>query len=307
MPIDRRTALQTVGTAGLAALAGCPLLSTNHYEYTLTVDSVDQSLADYALYDPDEESLFDTAARDALDAILPDGRHTTYGYEPLPTGAYVEDGGRYYQTAAVVTGRERMERTLVRADLLELDSVSAETVPLDSLSTVSRRIVENLHEYHATDGAGHSTDLLWDGAYVLRRPAELDSAVTDEIDDATVAVDPGENSAYRVSLATERITERVVESFAVAVAEDSQTFSDVVLATRIDAEVEGPDLDPGVREALDDVVETGETSETTPLTPSFEGLLERLGLGDVDVGRNGQLLWYDERLYRYGLYVSPAN
>jgi len=200
-----------------------------------------------------------------------------------------------------------MDRTVVRADRLDPGSVSAETVPVDSLSAVSGRIVEILHEYHATDGSGGSDDLLRAGAYVLRRPAELADSVSEELDDAAVTMDPGGNWAYHVSLATERITERVVETFAVAVAGDQQTFRDVVLATRVDAEVDDAGLDHEVRRALEDVIEFGETSETTPLSPPFERLLERLGLGDVGVGRNGQLLWYDERLYRYGLYVSPAN
>jgi len=56
----------------------------------------------------------------------------------------------------------------------------AETVPADSLSAVSGRIVEILHEYHATDGSGGSDDLLRAGAYVLRRPAELADSVSEE-------------------------------------------------------------------------------------------------------------------------------
>lgn len=308
MPFHRRTALQAAGTAGLASLAGCAgLFSQDQYEYALTVDPVGESLVEHALYDPSDEPLFRTAASEALDAIVPDGRHVTYGFEPLPSDAYVTDGGRYYQTDAVVTGRERMERTVVRVDRLDLGSVSADAVPLDSLSEVSRRIVEILHDYHGTGGSGGSVDLLWDGAYVLRRPAELADSVADELDGTAVTMGTDRNMAYRVSLETERLTESVVESFAVQVAQDRQAFRDVALATRVDAEIDGESLGPGVRQALDDVVETGETREMTPLPTPFERLLDRLGLGDVGVSRNGQLLWYEEALYRYGLYVSPAN
>lgn len=307
MPIDRRTALQTAGTAGLAALAGCPLLSSNHYEYTLTVEPVGQSPVDHALYDPGEEPLFHEVARDALDAIVPDGRYTTDGFEPLPTDAYVEDGGQFYQTKTTVTGRERMERTVVRADRLEGDSVPDDAVPVDSLSDVSRRIVEVLAGYRATDRSRDPDELRREAAYVLRRPAELAESVGDELDGAAVRTGPADDAVYDISFTTERITEPVVESFAVAVATDRQAFHDVVLATRVDAEVAGADLDHEVRRVLDDVVETGETSETTPLTPPFERLVERLGVADVDVSRDGQLLWYDETLYRYGLYVNPAS
>jgi len=199
-----------------------------------------------------------------------------------------------------------MDRTVVRADRLDLGSVSAETVPADSLSAVSGRIVEILHEYHATDGSGGSDDLLRAGAYVLRRPAELADSVSEELDDAAVTMDPGGNWAYHVSLATERITERVVETFAVAVAGDQQTFRDVVPppASTRKSTTRAWTTRSGVRSGTSS---SSARRARRRRSPPFERLPERLGLGDVGVGRNGRLLWYDERLYRYGLYVSPAN
>jgi hypothetical protein len=35
--------------------------------------------------------------------------------------------------------------------------------------------------------------------------------------------------------------------------------------------------------------------------------LDALGLGDVDRVANGRLLWYDDALFRYGLYINEMN
>jgi len=94
---QRRTALQLAGTN----------------EYTLSFDRIEQSLVEYVRYQPGD-SVYDQPAHRALPDILPDGRHTTYGYEPLPEDAYVAHDGRYYQTKIVVTGEQRMERPFVR-------------------------------------------------------------------------------------------------------------------------------------------------------------------------------------------------
>lgn len=307
MPLHRRTALQVAGTAGLAALAGCGLFSQDTREFSLTIDALDESLVDHALYDPADETLFGTAARDALDAILPDGRHATSGFEPLPADAYVEREGRYYQTNAVVTGRERVERTLVRADRIDPGDVSGDPTPVDSLPRASARVVKILHSNASSDGSGSAADLLHDGAYVLRRPAERDGPIAGELDGEPVAMDEEGNWTYRLDVRSERLTEPVYETFAVEVASDRSTFSDVVLATRVDADLSGATLDVPVRRQLDEAIEVGTYRETTPLSASFRGVLDRLGLGDVGVSANGRVLWYEASAYRYGLYVSPVS
>ena len=121
MVSTRRRALQIGGATILSALAGCatdnPLGSgETPSEYSLTVESIDASPVEHALYEPDDEALFRTPARTALNNILPDGRHPTYGYKPLPSDAYVTHEGSYYQTKHVITGRTRMKRQLVRVD-----------------------------------------------------------------------------------------------------------------------------------------------------------------------------------------------
>jgi len=117
----RRRFLQIGGATTLTALAGCTtrdLLGSKDTssEYSLTVDSIDAPPVEYALYEPDDGALFGEPARTALDNVLPDGRHTSYGYKPLPSDAYVAHEGSYYQTKHVVTGRTQIERQLVRVD-----------------------------------------------------------------------------------------------------------------------------------------------------------------------------------------------
>lgn len=310
MTLHRRTVLQITGTAGLAALAGCSalsdLLSQDAHEYSLTIDPVDQSLVGHALYESDESAPFHQAARHALDAILPDGRHRTDGFEPLPTDAYVEHDGRYFQTEAIVTGRERTERTLVRAERVDGETVS-DASSVESLPRASSRVIKVLHDYHATDGSDTSTDLLRGDAYVLRRPAELDGPIAGDLDGAAVTMDDEGHWTYRLALTTETIAEPVYETFATEVARDEATFREVVLATRIDAEFDAVDLEREVRRLLEESIEGDAHRETTPLSPPFDRLIERLGLDGVSVGKNGLLLWYDESLFRYGLYVNPVN
>ncbi|MFC6989213.1 hypothetical protein ACFQJD_11755 [Haloplanus sp. GCM10025708] len=139
----RRRLLQTAGATTLAALAGCssasPLGSEDSTpEYTLDVESVDASPVEHALYRPGDGALFGDPARTALDAVLPDGRHTTYGYRPLPDDAYVARDGAYYQIKHVVTGRERLERALVRVDTVPRDQVPEDAVLVDSLPDRAR-------------------------------------------------------------------------------------------------------------------------------------------------------------------------
>lgn len=103
MVLIRRRLLHTIGTAGVAALAGCSGINSLGSEssepgYRLRIESVEASLIEHALYEPNDGALFGVPARAALDAILPEGQHTTYGYKPLPTDVYVGYEGTYYQT-----------------------------------------------------------------------------------------------------------------------------------------------------------------------------------------------------------------
>ncbi|MBV0902387.1 hypothetical protein [Haloarcula salina] len=312
---SRRRLLQTVGATAAAALAGCSALESldsddSGAEYTLTVDSIDASPVEHALYEPNDGALFGDPARAARSAILPEGRHTTYGYEPLPEDAYLEHDGRYFQTKTLVTGRRSVERTLVRASPLpDGATVPDDAIRVDALDRPSARVVKILHSDIQSEGQSGSADLLRSGAYVLRRPAELESRLaTGDLDGRVVVMKAGGPWNYRIETVARSITETEYATLALEVASSREQFRAVVFGSRIDAELAPATLTDGVRSTLDRAIGRGQYTERTPLSDSFDALLDRLGLAGVETAANGRLLWYDGSLYRHGLYVddSPA-
>jgi len=109
--------------------------------------------------------------------------------------------------------------------------------------------------------------------------------------------------AYRVRVAGERTVETAYPALAIEVADSRE----VVFGSRIDAELAPGSLSTDVRTLLGRTVARGTYSETTPLSESFDALLERLHLGAVDTAATGKLLWYDGRFFRYALYVSGPS
>ncbi|WP_336336189.1 hypothetical protein [Haloarcula brevis] len=310
----RRRLLQAAGSIALAGFAGCTTSDVvgsdgPNREYTLTVETVAASPVGHALYEPSDDPLFGVPAHEALETVLPDGRHTTHGYRPVPEDAYVEYDGRYYQTDAVVTGSDTVERTLVRAAPLADDAtVPDDAVPVDSLDRPSARVAKILHSHAQTDGDGASADLLRNGAYVLRRSAERESPLADgTLDGRVVTMESGGPWNYRIETETRRLSETAYSTLALEIAPSREQFREVVFATRIDADLSGASLRADVRSTLDRARSRGRHVETTPLSTPFEALLDRLGLGTVDDAVNGQLLWDDGSLYRYGLYVRAAD
>lgn len=311
MVLTRRRSLQAVGTVALAGLAGCSAggpfgPGESEREYTLHVDSIGVSPVDYALYEPDDGDLFGAPARAALDDVLPDGRHTTYGYRPLPSDAYVVDEGTYFQTKHVVTGRERMERQLVRVEQVPEERVPESSLLVDSLERPSARVLKILHGHAQTDGGTGSAELLRGDAYVLRRPAELESRLaTGDLDGRVVTMTESGAWAYRVRVTRARIVETAYAALAVAVASSRDGFREVVFGSRIDAELAPADLPEDAREVLERAIARETYAERTPVSESFETVLGALGLGDTAV--NGKLLWYDDGFYRYALYTHGGS
>jgi hypothetical protein len=307
MVLDRRTALRLVGTAALGSAAGCATLPGGRgdpaREYALDVDGVDASPVEYALYRPGD-SVYDRPANRALEAILPDGRHTTYGFEPLPEDAYLERDGRYYQVKAVVTGQREIERHLVRASRVPEDEVPEDAIAVDSLPRATARVVKVLHSHSVSNGGSGAAEILRGDAYVLRRPYEIESRLTADLDGRVLAMDEEGRWAYRLDVATEAILEPVYATFAVELADARAAFREVVFATRIDSRFEPSDLSADVRDVLEAAIDRGAYRETAPLSAAFESLLGALRLAGVESGSNGHLLWYRDALYRYGLYVN---
>ena len=311
MVLHRRTALHLAGTAVATALAGCASLtpgsSTNPtQEYSLSLHQIDQPLVEYSLYRPGE-GVYDQPAHRALSAILPDGRHTTYGYKPLPEDAFVAHDERYYQTKIVVTGERRMERPFVRVTPIPEDQVPEDAPTVDSLAQPVGRIIKILHSYTRTNGEAGSADLLRDDAYVLRRPYELNSRLPDDLDGQIVAMDAEGHWAYRIDVTTEHLYEPAYTSLAIEVAPTTEAFRDIAFAARVDTRLDPAELDTSVRQLLEQVIARDTYRETTPLSTEYTNLLDALDLEHVEAASNGHHLWYGDTLYRYGLYINDEN
>ncbi|MBP2251006.1 hypothetical protein J2754_001327 [Halarchaeum solikamskense] len=299
---SRRRLLHAAGAATAAAFAGCASTPAER-TYALSIQRIDQSPVEHALYEPDADSLFGDPERTALADVLPDGRHTTYGYRPLPRDAYVERDGTYYQTKYVVTGRERVDRPLVRATPVPREDVPDDAVVVDALDRPSARVVKILHTH---EQSGSTSDLLRGDAYVPRRPAELESRLVDgDLDGRVVTMTPDGSWAYRLDVTRTRILETRYTAFAVEVADSRASFRDVVFGARIDAELSPSDLSSDARQLLERTIRTETSDATEPLPDAFEALLTALGLERES--ENGRLLWYDGGLFRYGLYVDRPS
>lgn len=313
MPSTRRQALQIGGATILSALAGCATANPfgseeSPAEYSLTVESIDVSPVEHALYEPDKGSLFGTPARNGLNNILPDGRHTTYGYNPLPSDAYVSHEGSYYQTKHVVTGRTEMERRVVRVDPVSKEQVPDDAVLIDTLEQPSARVLKILHSYTQTDGETSTAELLHGDAYVLRRPAERESRLaTGDLDGRVVTMTESGPWAYRVHVARERLVETAYTALAIEVADSRSKFREIVFGSRIDTELTPETLSTAARELLAEAVAQETYTETVPISDAFNAVLEALGLGAVQTAANGKLLWYDTEFYRYSLYINPPS
>lgn len=311
MVLDRRTALHLAGTTVATALAGCASLTpgssaNSAQEYSLSLNRIDQPLVEYVLYQPGE-GVYDQPARRALSAILPDGRHTTYGYKPLPEDAYVAHEDRYYQTKIVVTGEQRMARPLVRVTSIPQDQVPEDAPTVDSLAQPVGRVIKILHSYTVTNGDSGSAELLRDDAYVLRRPYELNSRLTDDLDGQIVAMDAESHWAYRIDVATEHLYEPAYTALAIEVAPTTDAFRDIAFAARVDTRLDPAELDTPVQQLLEQVIARDTYRETTPLSTEYANLIDALDLEQVETASNGHHLWYDDTLYRYGLYINDAN
>jgi hypothetical protein len=306
------------GAGGLAVgLAGCASLddlarSEPRFEYTLNFVHLDQSPVENALYRPGERTHpLNRTAVAALDAILPDGRYTTYGYKPLASDVYVEHEGRYYETEVTVTGRKRVERTVVYAEEVPEEEVPDDTLLVDDLDRVDARVVKIHHSNAQTGGQGGGSDLLTDeGGYVLRRPPELEGRfASGDLDGRVVSMTEDGPWNYRLTVETESLLETAYTAYATEIAGSREQFREIVMASRVDVELSADDLSGDVRDLFERARGLEDYRETTPLSTAYADLLDRLALSDVEEPGvdNDNLLWDGETLYRYGLYVNPAD
>lgn len=322
MSPTRRRLLRGAAPAVVAGLAGCTTDSgsdsDDSAEYRLSIYSIDATPVENALYEPNDDALFGDPARAALADVVPDGTHTTYGFTPLPEDSYVAGESAYFQIDTAITGRRRMDRQLVRVENLDDETGSEDNsdtnseagnnaIHVDTLDRPSARVIKILHTNSVTRGEGASADLLRNDAYVLRRPAERKSALAGgELDGRAVTMTDDGGFPYRVSVATESIRETEYTTRAIRIAGDEAAFREIVFAAEIDAELDGDSLSTAAHDLLDRTLGR-EHRESTPLSTAFEEVLDALGVAGVDESVNGELLWYDENLYRYGLYIQQPD
>ncbi|MFD1643645.1 hypothetical protein [Halohasta litorea] len=308
--LTRRRTLHAAGATAFATLAGCLTNDRSGsrsavQEYSLDINRIERTPVEYALYEPDDNPLFGDPAETALANVLPDGRHTTYGYQPVPNDGYIKYKESYYQLKYVVTGRQQMERQLVRVDTVPQEQVSDDAILVETLERPSARIIKLLHSYTQSGGGSSTAELLRDDGYVLRRPSERESRLASgELDGQVITMTDSGAWAYRVDVTTEQLTETAHTAFAVEVAGSQSEFREVVFGSRIDAELDPDELTADAREILEGAIAGEPYTEEVPLTASFETLLEALGLSAVDTAANRKLLWYDDELYRYDLYIN---
>lgn len=305
----RRDTLRVAGAAGIAGLAGCSRLVSSQEPastYSLDVDRIRQPLIEYALDEPRGDGLFAETEQEAYDAILPTGRCSTYGYTPIAEDQYLRHDGRFYQTKVVVTGEERMERTLVRVTPLE-ENVPDDATLIEWLPQASSRVFKILHSNAVSNGESGAADLLHGDAYVLRRPPEVNGPIPAELDGAVVKMDPEGNWAYRVHTTTAELYEPEYTALAVQVAASEAEFDRVVFGAVVDQRLAAADLTEDEQELLEQAIERDVYRETTPLSDAYRGVLGALGLDDVTTASNGHVLWYADAPHRYGLYVNEAE
>jgi len=186
--------------------------------------------------------------------------------------------------------------------------VPDDAVLIDTLEQPSARALKILHSYTHTDGETSTGELLRGDAYVLRRPSERESRLaTGDLDGRVVTMTESGTWAYRVRVTREQIVETAYTALAIEVADSRAQFREVVFGSRIDAELTPATLPTDAQEILDQAIARKTYTETAPLSESFDTVLEALGLGAVDTGVTGKLLWYDGEFYRYALYVSPPT
>jgi hypothetical protein len=313
MVLDRRGALHVLGTAGLTALAGCSTGDVltegdENPEYALRLYDIDASPVEAATYEPSDGALFGDPARTALEEILPEGRHTTYGYAPLGDELYVEHDGTYYETENVVTGRERMDRRTVSVETVPEEDVPADALLVDDLPRWDGRVVKILHSHAVSDGRSGSAELLRGDSYVLRRPVEREGRLASgDLDGRVVTMEESGTWAYRIRVRTETITETAHTALAVEVADSRPAFREVVFGSRVDAELAPEDLGEAAREVLAEAIRTESYSEHEPLSDAYWAVLRALKLASVNEYANDRRLWYDGEYYRYSLYIDDPS
>jgi len=304
---SRRQLLQAAGVSALAGVAGCmtieSLVGDDESEaYRLEIDPFGESLIESTLYEPSSNEPFAEPAETALSAVLPDGEHTTYGFKPLPEDVYVEDDGRFFKLIYVVSGREEIERDIISVEPIEAKSELPDEPPQpEEFSQSTKRVLTVLHVSQAGGADSPLADELYNGRYVLRRPAERESQLaTGGLDETVFSMTDGTAFAYRIHRTTSTLREPRYVLRAIEVADSETAFTETLRATEIDVELNADTLTTEVNAVLAEAIGQPYT-EARPISDAFDATLKLLDVDTAELPVFNATLWYDEGPFRYSV------
>ncbi|MBX0322010.1 hypothetical protein EGH21_03085 [Halomicroarcula sp. F13] len=321
MPSTSRRAFLGATAAGLAGLAGCDSLGSSEptVELTLHVDRLDRPLAETLLWTPPErdDHPVQRTRRRAVAAAVDGERVSTYGYGVVPDGEYVERDGRYYLLHDVITGSERIERSVLRLSWVgRVDSeATPEGTPREALPEYDQNAVmpaffaARVREF---DG-GAPWSLVEQGGFVYRHLDEAESELAPDPEHDYVVV---HGTVLEVSVTQERLVEPEHTGFATAVADSAAAFDEVADAAAVELRLAPDDLGPDARDLFERVRGVEQYSETKPLSAAFESLVGALRLRDaLDCSPENcrprmyetEYLAYDGEYYDCALYINVTE
>lgn len=231
---------------------------------------------------------------------------------------YTEREGTYYGVDTFVSGRERIDRSILRLEWVgrtdELDDVPPYTVrsdlpPTDQHPALIAYLAARAREY---DG-GAPWDAIERGGFVYRTLDRVESELAPNPAHEYVRV---HDTILRVDVSNEPLVEPVHAATAVPVADSRDAFARIADAALVDARLSRSDLSERGRLILDRAKGQQGYEETTPLSAEYRAVLEGLQLHEYlhtssesaeHTGMNGRHLALDDEYYRYGLYLNEAE
>ncbi|QIO22069.1 hypothetical protein [Haloarcula sp. JP-L23] len=322
MPSTTRRAFLGATATGLTGLAGCDSLGESDptVEFTLHVDRLDHPLAETVLWtlpESTDESPVQQTRRRAVAAAVAGERFSTYGYSAVPDGEYVERDGRYYLLDDVVTGSERIERSILRLSWVGRveNEETPEATPREDLPEFDQNAV--MAAYFAAraeeHGGGAPWDLIEQGGFVYRHLDGVESELAPDPEHEYVAV---HGTVLEVTVTQETLVEPEHTGFATEVADSAAAFDDVADAAAVERRLAPDDLGPDVRDLFERVRGLERYSETMPLSDAFESLVETLRMRDaLDCSPENcrpklyetEYLAYDGEYYDCALYTNVTE
>lgn len=277
--VTRRGLLASVGLAGGALLAGCPVLRRTGERTTLEVrepDSGELALASVESDLRDDQLALLEAARETET-----GTATAYGYRPFRDVTYVRLDGTYYRVETESAGNAAVTKPVLVVTSVE---DASDPVPLDRYDG---HVVELVDEVLV---AGGRTRVL--------QPDE--SGVEALLPEPRYRFVTRENDTYQLTVERREVRQAARRVRVTAVATSDTGFASALRDRGVGDPVDPDDLSQRARAIIRQATD-GEYAETDPYSDAFEAALDAVRQGRaLDSGEWGgdYLLVYDGTLYR---------